>query len=181
MEQDWLASLDQETRLRAERMIEVMRTLGADDPEGWVGSEIRGNIPQLARFLVLRRLWPEVIDRYRNHPSWIDDQILQSEADPTGYFADAGLALRRMRAAGVSEKDIASVARMVAYEAVFGVLDVIDEGYDPELEEAHPTWALPGWELVEVPADERQTRRHVGGLHESILSMDPSGREGRPG
>jgi len=33
--------------------------LGADDPEGRAVSEITENIPQLARFLALRSVWPD--------------------------------------------------------------------------------------------------------------------------
>jgi len=40
----------------------------------------------------------------------------------------------------------------------------------------------PGWMLVEIKTAEdgeyESTGRHIGGLHESLLSADPSGREG---
>lgn len=57
----------------------------------------------------------------------------------------------------------------------FTVLNIIDEGYDPDGNEQ-----LPHWILVEETANGKRTGRVVGGLHESLLSLDPSGREGRP-
>jgi hypothetical protein len=75
----------------------------------------------------------------------------------------------------VSAQDLGSIARMVAYETAFGVLNRVDEGYDPEAAEG-----APGWALIETDADGNPTDRHVRGLHESVLSMDPSGREGKP-
>ncbi len=38
-----------------------MDELGASDPEGWARSEIREDIPQQARYLVLRRIWNEAL------------------------------------------------------------------------------------------------------------------------
>ena len=50
---------------------------------------------------------------------------------------------------------------------------VIDEGYDPDA--PHDS---PGWALSETSADsETITGRAVGGLHESLLQVDPQGRE----
>ena len=85
------------------------------------------DIPQFARFLVLRHIWPALIDSWGREPDrWIGQAIEMAERDPKGYFADAGLALKRMRACGVSPEDIASVVRMASYKTAFGVLDLID-------------------------------------------------------
>jgi hypothetical protein len=67
------------------------------------------------------------------------------------------------------------VARSVAYEAVFGTLSVVDEGSDPDADDV-----CPGWALMELDAEGSLSGRQLGGLHESLLSLDPSGREGRP-
>ena len=54
------------------------------------------------------------------------------------------------------------------------MLSVLDEGHDPEA-----PGDAPGWQLMETgAASDELTGRDVGGLHESILSLDPSGREG---
>ncbi|MCP4385018.1 MAG: hypothetical protein GY798_27005 [Hyphomicrobiales bacterium] len=44
----------------------IFKALGADDPEGWAGSEIRENIPQLARFLFLRQAWDRIFAEGRD-------------------------------------------------------------------------------------------------------------------
>jgi len=61
-----------------------------------------------------------------------------------------------------------------AYEAVFAVLSILDEGYDPDAADD-----APGWRLMETESQSDQlTGRDVGGLHEDILTLDPSHREG---
>jgi hypothetical protein len=176
MTENWLDSLDTDIRSRAQHLITRMRALGASDAEEWVRSEVQENIPQLARFLVLRRLW-RYIDNWRDESAnYVPQFIAEAEHDPAGYFADAGLAMKRMMDAGVTAEDIGRVARMVAYEATFDVLNTIDEGYDWEAGDD-----LPGWVLVETHTTGEPTERYVQGLHESILSMDPSGREGKTG
>ena len=50
---------------------------------------------------------------------------------------------------------------------------VIDEGYDPDA--PHDS---PGWALIETSSDsEAITGRAVGSLHESLLEVDPEGRQ----
>lgn len=142
---------------RSAHLRSLFASLGADDPDGWARSEIDEDIPQLARFLVLRGLWNDTID------SWRDPSAIASVA--------AG---ERLVAAGADIEDLTTFARAVAYEAVFGTLARIDEGYDPDVEDDE----LPGWLLMETDADEAPTGRHVGSLHEDLLGLDPSGQEG---
>jgi hypothetical protein len=173
--EEWLASLPTSTRAKAKRLLEQMRALGAPEPEEWVRSEIFENIPQLTRFLVLRRLW-QGIDEWRDKGSlYVHSYSGMAEREPSASFADAGMAMKRMLDAGIAPEDIGRVARLVAYETTFAVLNIIDEGYDPDGDEQ-----LPHWILVEETANGKRTGRVVGGLHESLLSLDPSGREGRP-
>jgi hypothetical protein len=168
----WFATLSAAQQAKANELLSRFRALNADDPESWVQSEISEDIPQLARFLVLRRIWPEYIDSWTRDPvRWVTQSVSGAGEDPQ----DAGAALKRMMERGVSPADIASVARMVAYETVFAVLDHIDEGYDPDAPED-----APGWLLMETRTDGRTTGRHLRGLHESIFEMDPSGRDGQP-
>lgn len=135
-----------------------MRDLGAPDPDDWTHSETTEDIAQQARWLVLRRLWPDAIDAHtpetvRNVP-----------------------AARRAVEAGADPADVATAMRNAAYEAVFAVLHRIDEGCD---ENAPPD--APGWSLREVRFagdDATLTGRDVGGLHEDLLRADPSGTEG---
>lgn len=89
-------------------------------------------------------------------------------------FGEVPGIVRRLIADGVDRRDLQRLARWVAYVTVFEIINRVDEGYDPNLAED-----LPGWRLMEVVGEE-VTGRDVGGLHESLLQTDPSGREGRP-
>jgi hypothetical protein len=172
----WLESLNQETRTEARRKLELLRTLKAPDPEQWIFSEFTEDIPQTARFLLLQRLWRS-IDYWRNTPQWIDMEIAQSEQHPGGHFADAGQALKQVITAGIAREDIMSIARMVAYDTVYWVLYTINYGSDSTLSFDE---SIAGWILMETDGEEALTGRIVDGLYESLLSCDPSGREGRP-
>jgi hypothetical protein len=152
---EWLASLHPIRRQQALDLRAAFAELGADDPESWARSEVDELIPQLARFLALRQIWERDIDRW---------------SDPGSREIPV---VKRLIESGADIADVIQLARLAAYEAAFGLLQSLtDEGYDPSAE----PW-MPGWKLVET-AKERLTGREVGSLHESILSMDPSGREG---
>ena len=43
-----------------EELAERLRSVGAEDPAGWAGSELREDIAQTARYLFLRALWSEL-------------------------------------------------------------------------------------------------------------------------
>ena len=98
--------------------------------------------------------WKQVI----NAPMtglWIDNVVKSSESNPDAPFADLGPALTRLLKSGANRRDLSLIARHSAYEAVFQILYMLDD---------------PG-----VDNDQ------VATMHESLLSADPSGREGRPG
>lgn len=155
-------------------LLHRFRTLGARDPEDWAKSEVDENIAQLARFCFLRSVWRDAIVARTTSGTWIDRSIAMSERRPDIPFGDAGPALKRLLDAGATRADLQRVARLIAYEAAFELINRLDEGCDPELDGDYP-----GWRLMETKGNEL-TGRDVGGLHESLLEMDPSGREGRP-
>jgi hypothetical protein len=73
---------------------------------------------------------------------------------------------------GANPGDLSRAMRLAAYQAVCTVLSILDEGYDP-----HAPADAPGWRLMETETESDQlTSREVGGLHESILMLDPSHR-----
>jgi hypothetical protein len=157
------------------RLVERFRVAGADDPESWARSEIGEDFAQLARFCFLRSLWPHVIDRWRQETDWIDRAISMAERDPKSGFADAGMAIKDALARGVTRDELASIARMIAYATTFDVVNHIDDGEDVEY---NPDNGYPFWTLSEIGPDEQPTGRSLDALHEDLLSMDPSGREG---
>ncbi|MFI7463906.1 hypothetical protein [Nonomuraea sp. NPDC049646] len=132
--------------------------LGADDPEGWALAEITENVPQLARFLALRSIWPELID------GWAAPGSLETVPAAT-----------RLLSNGADRDDLARLARASAYEAVFGLLyRLTAHGQDDEAPDNSP-----GRRLMETTATGELTGRAVRSLHEDLLGMDPSGREGQ--
>ena len=160
---------------RAERLAATFRSVGAHHPEEWAASEVREDVPQVARYLLLRDLW-RGIDEWRDGADeWVPLAAEDAERAPEAAFADAGAALQRMLDAGVSVEDLGRVARMVAYDVTYAAVIAVDRTFAEDAPEG-----TPGWVLAETGPDGVATGRIVGGLHESLLETDPSGREGRP-
>jgi hypothetical protein len=90
-------------------------------------------------------------------------------------------AAHRAVEAGAPLEDLVSVARYVAYSAIFRLLYVLDEG---------PNYALggvlkipnpprfPGWRLVATGPTGALTDRVLSGLYQGLRTADPSDREG---
>lgn len=118
------------------------------------------NIPQEARALFVAKPW-QLINRFQ----------------PDELAIGSSGAARMLIEGGVDAEQLSAAMRYAAYSAVFDVLMLLDEGRDHD---APPD--SPGWQLIETVPDEDGepvlTGRHVAGLHESILSADPSGMDG---
>jgi hypothetical protein len=159
--------------------------LGAEDPEGLARVEMDEGVPHLAKFRLLRGLWSEHIDAQRDSAAtWIANTRRELQRDSDRPFSDAGqVLLRLVDELGVSPEEIGTLARWLAFETIFGVLYRLEE---PDLaEDDVPEMLqeqLPSWLLVEVTGrDPVPTGRTLVGLHEDLLGLDPSGRDGRPG
>ena len=103
---------------------------------------------------LLKHLWREVINRQLDSAS-LHRKMALAKHRPDGPFADTGPAIERLLTLGASPRDICLIQRDAAYEAVFQTLYALD---DPGVDDGN-----------------------VFMLHESLLTADPSGREGRPG
>jgi hypothetical protein len=143
-------------------LVRRFRELGAQDPESWAKSESDENIPQLARFCFLRGTW-RGINGWATSDTWIESSLKEGTRGGHEIFVKGGQALRRLLDAGASRSDLQDLARLIAFNATFEVLDRIDDGYDADLQDDYP-----GWRLIET-MDEKETARAVGGLHESLL------------
>ncbi|MFB6613568.1 hypothetical protein ACFCV9_05025 [Streptomyces sp. NPDC056367] len=154
----WLAELDDEARVAAIALRDRFTEVHAEDPEEWAMSEISEDIPQMARYLFLRRLWADAVN------SW--EQPGAVESFPVAH---------RMLGTGAERPDLVGFARAVAVETISFVLYALDEGCD-SVDTSH----LPGWRLEETDATDGHalTGRHVAGLQESLLETDPSGEWG---
>jgi hypothetical protein len=157
---------------RIRELSEVFRDLGADDPEDWARSEVEEDVPQLATFLLLRKMWRHAMPWTDDPSGWIE-VVVEEADDPNAPFPEAGQALRRMLAAGADPDDVLKVARMVALETLFSTVHTLDDGRDDNAPEH-----TPGWLLVETHPEGEPTGRVVSGLHEEVLFLEP-GRGGR--
>lgn len=157
------------------RLTEQFRAFGATDPEAWAESQLEEGIPQYARFVFLRQMWECVIND--GDTSWIDTLIQDSEQGPNNPGAGAGPALKRMLATGVSRDDIAEVVRVMQWEVL---AELAYQLSDPGVVD-YPVEDLPEvhWALFETDEDGKPLHP-IDGLHESILELDPTGREMRP-
>ncbi|MEO6436418.1 MAG: hypothetical protein ABIP55_11765, partial [Tepidisphaeraceae bacterium] len=100
------------------------------------------------------RAWEEIINGGMDG-KWIDALIERSRTSPDEPFADAGPLLDGMLSKGVSREDICRLLRFANYETVFAT--------------------------VMLAAEEELDAESLEGVHEELLSADPSGKEGRPG
>jgi hypothetical protein len=193
---DAFAGLDAGQRRRAEELAERFRAAGAGDPEGWAASEVEEEIPQLARFLFLRRLWrsawqwklppaqwfaeaepesaDEVVDEDDDTPTRVAspaaDEAEDEDAEPA--FLAAQQAVERILAAGADPRDLQEVARAIFLYTAFDAVQTVDEGHDPQAGEG-----MPGWLLTEVGGDLVLTGRVIPDLHEDLLTTEPDEAE----
>ena len=79
-------------------------------------------------------------------------------------------AASRLRAAGGSDEDLLKVARATAFSLTFGLCYLIDSN-DAVGEDG------VDWRLMEIGPNEEPTGRDLGGLHESLTELDPTGNE----
>src|SRR6185437_13312977 len=136
--EEWFAKLPEADKTRTLALIEALKAHGAVDAEEWARSEVSENIAQLARFLILHRIWLREVAPWSEQPKrWLDNFVRYATARPSKIFApspplplfgDAAAAITRLREAGASEEDLGLVARLVAYSVAFGVVNLIDEG-----------------------------------------------------
>lgn len=155
-------------------LAEIFRKLGAIDPEAWAHSQATEGIPQLLRFLFLKDAWSLV--HREDDTSWIDRQIEQSVKSPGAPYAGLGQALARCRAAGVSDEDLTEIARCLEAQMIFEIGYLLDGGSLTDISgDEEVTWGLFQTDEAGVPFGPA-----VNGLHESVLELDPTGREMRP-
>ncbi len=124
----------------------------------------------------LRGVWRRIIPRV-DDVSWVDRLASLPASD--GPLGDTGPIVRRMLSAGIPAADIARFSQIVGYETAFGLCYHLEDpvaSYEgmPVGAGDRLAWGLFLVDETGEPCDA------LGMLHESILSMDPSGREMRP-
>ena len=127
------------------------------------------------RDLFLRGVWRGVIPS--RDTDWVERVSAQAGHD--GPLGDYGPLMRSMLDRGVPATDIARFAQIAAYEATFGLLYHLEDGY-ASYEGFAPEPEERAWAVFEVDPESDAPRDRLPGLHESLLGSDPSGREMRP-
>ena len=151
----------------------LFEKLGARDASDWARSQLKEGIPQLQRYLFLRQAWADVLGEADT--TWIDGSIQLALRNPGEPFAGLGLALERARSMGVSPRDLTEIARGVQVQLLFNLCYRLDDPMFEEEELEDFSWGLFQMDEHGNPVSPR-----IGGLHESVLETDPSGREMRP-
>ncbi|MFG3205237.1 hypothetical protein [Streptomyces sp. NPDC048192] len=154
--QEFLSGLDVPGKAAPESLLAQFSVLGVTDPIELIKSEVLENVPQLARFVLLRSLWQGAIDGW-SEPASLDQLP----------------AAQRLLVAGADRDDLVRLARAVAYEVVCATLDELDAGGDVNV-----SGVEAGWVVMESGEEVSATGRALSGLHEDLLTMDPSGRDG---
>ncbi|SFR55687.1 hypothetical protein SAMN04488005_2860 [Yoonia tamlensis] len=159
-----------------EALTEIFSALGARAPEQLAVSQVSEGIPQLHRYLFLKQAWAQTVDEQDD--SWIDREVEAARRHPDAPFSGKGHAIGRMLELGVARSDIVDVVRNAQAEMITGLCYLLD---DPSLtpEDEERVGAL-GWALVVTNDEFAPTDEVIGGLHESVLDTDPTGREMRP-
>ena len=155
-----------------ERLTEIFKKLGADDPDGWARSQVSEGINQLGRFVFLKQAWSLIIDE--DDSSWIATEITDSKKNPDAPFSGVGHALSRLQVLGAEASDINDIVRGKQAELLFSLCYLLDDPGDlpDEIKDM-------AWSLVQIN-DEGEPIEQIGALHESVLETDPTGREMRP-
>ncbi len=155
--------------MNLQELSELFRKLGARNPESWAGSQLRENIPQLARFLFLRQAWRLVIGD--NDIEWISEMRQIDTKKPGG---DIGPAITRLLDGSGDETDLTRIVRIMQWKLLFGLCQLLDDPGDIEREVRDIAWRL-----FQVDENERPIAI-IAGLAESVLETDPTGQEMRP-
>jgi len=65
---------DASQQARYDQLVALFRDLGGYDPEGWAATEVDKNVPVLASFLFLRRVWRDFLDPLRSREAFLEKQ-----------------------------------------------------------------------------------------------------------
>jgi len=125
--------------------------------------------------IFLRGVWKHIPDE--TETKWIER--LSKEELTSQPMGDFGVILKEMLSKGVRAETIARLMKIAAYETAFGIMYHLEdpnasyEGFSEEKERI-------SWGVFIVDKETGGPIEPLKGLHETILSMDPTGREMRP-
>jgi len=144
----------------------IFESLGAKNPELWAKSQIEEGIPQLARFVFLKKAW-NLIVKDGDH-SWID---AAHSAGDEGAGSEIIHSLSTMTRAGVSPDDITMVVRVMQWRLLFSLCYLLDDPGQSITGDEDISWRLFQVDDHDVPL------APIANLYESVLELDPSRTE----
>lgn len=140
---------------RFKDLCEQLKAAGATDPKSWVKSELQENIPQVARFLVLKGL----TDIYRN----VDENIGEM-----GIYSDEETEVYQKLASQFDNQELKRLLHFYGKSVIGKVIEMLDQGYLYDVNDK------VGWSLIELNEQGETTDRLIQGLHEDFLEFDES-------
>jgi len=147
--------------------------LGASEPESWARSQVLEGIPQLLRYLFLKAAWRNVASE---DTSWMQSAVDRANTRPEEPYAGLGLGLSQCLRQGIDPAVLNEMIRCAQATMIFRLGYLLDGADFSGLDELRDV----SWALFQTDADGRPTGPAIGGLHESVLELDPTGREMRP-
>ncbi|HEY8065110.1 MAG TPA: hypothetical protein VIF40_10345 [Methylosinus sp.] len=154
--------------MNAQELSALFQSLGARNPKAWAKSQIEENIPQLARFLFLRQAWKFVVTE--GDAGWISDI---KNIDPNAPGGSAITSINKLIKGSGDEDSLTTVVRVMQWRLLHSLCQLLDDPGDIENEAGDIAWRL-----FEVDENDRPISI-MGGLAESVLETEPSGREMR--
>lgn len=148
-----IKSLSDEQIIALNELINRMENAGCKNPFSWAFSEITENIPQFARFLVLKNLFEIAND--------IDRAIEFAEAYADNYSDLEGKILQ------VVDKSLLKQYLAAYNRGMIGrFVDLIDEG-NKDADKYNVDWAL-----LKTDSDGKHTEQIIQGLHEDLIGFE---------
>lgn len=136
-------------------LCEQLKVAGATNPKSWANSELQENIPQFARFLVLKGL----TDIYRD----VEENI--SEMD---IYSDEATEIYQKLASQFDKQELKELLHTYGKSIIGKVIDMLDEGYLYSVNDN------VGWSLMELDDTGTTTGRLIQGLHEDFIEFEES-------
>ncbi len=140
---------------RFKDLCEQLKAAGATNPKSWANSELQENIPQFARFLVLKGL----TDIYRD----VEGNLSEIES-----YSDEATEVHQKLASQFDEQELKELLHFYGKSIIGKVIDMLDQGYLYDVNDN------VGWSLMELDNKGTTTDRLIQGLHEDFLEFEES-------
>jgi|SRR5699024_2385869 len=139
--------------LKFKDLCEQLKAAGAKTPSSWANSELQEDIPQFARFLILKGL-TNIYQDVQGNITEIDngsEDVLNTE---------------HILSSLIHEERLQKLLYSYGKSIIGRVIDLLDEGYLDEVN------GQVGWALIELNQQGSTTDRLLQGLHKDFLEFE---------